>query len=221
MITIDDREHALIARLQASGTPHEVKRLLVADVLLRDPVSPTDVRLAIERKTVDDLRASLADGRFAEQRSRMVECYGVERCVYIIEGVCTESETGVLTSLQFRDRLIVVRTADVGETKHMVVKLAALAEEGRLDARQRPPEAFAKVRRMPTSDPKLALRTFLCAIQGVSKQTATIVSDRFDGPGHLCAVVTASGIEELKTIVCGQRKLGPVVAQRIADAFAL
>jgi ERCC4-type nuclease len=78
-----------------------VKRLVVADILVTE-VDENDVNLAIERKTVSDLRASLRDGRFARLTcSRMVECYGTERCVYIIEGECESTELGVLMSLQF------------------------------------------------------------------------------------------------------------------------
>jgi hypothetical protein len=133
-----------------------------------------DVHLAIERKTVEDLRSSLRDGRFAEQRSRMILHYGNCNCVYIIEGTCGQTETGVLLSMQFRDRITVIRTSDM-ETVHIVSKLSSLAEEDRLSLRDRPPEAFAKVNKVPTSDSKCCLAAFLANIPGVSRKMALCI----------------------------------------------
>jgi ERCC4-type nuclease len=140
----------LYGALKGKDVKHVVKRLVVADILVTE-VDENDVNLAIERKTVSDLRASLRDGRFAEQRSRMVECYGTERCVYIIEGECESTELGVLMSLQFRDRITVIKTVNIEDTACVVEKLSSLAEEGRIGARDVPPEAFAKVKKVPTS----------------------------------------------------------------------
>jgi ERCC4-type nuclease len=219
MLIIDDREHGLCTSLKSRDIKHTVRRLVIADILVTE-IDESVVTLAIERKTVNDLRSSLRDGRFAEQRSRMVDNYGTERCVYIIEGKCENSELGVLMSLQFRDRITVIKTVDVDDTVCVIDKLSALAEEGRIGARDSPPEAFAKVKKVPTSDPKSALGAFLSIIPGVSRKMALCIAEHFDGPGNLCERIQDSdGLSVTRDIKFGNRKVGPSIAQKILDAF--
>jgi hypothetical protein len=101
MLIIDDREHGLYGALKRRCQTRS--ETACSGWYSRHGSGENDVNLAIERKTVSDLRASLRDGRFARLTcSRMVECYGTERCVYIIEGECESTELGVLMSLQFK-----------------------------------------------------------------------------------------------------------------------
>ena len=75
-IVVDTREADLASRL-----PHVHRRQLdVGDVLLSAPAG----QVVIERKTWPDLAKSLSDGRYAEQKARMLS--GEDRVVYIVEG---------------------------------------------------------------------------------------------------------------------------------------
>lgn len=216
---IDDREHGVRDELCKCNIEHEARRLMIADILVTGE-NQDDVHLAIERKTVEDLRSSLRDGRFAEQRSRMILHYGNYNCVYIIEGTCGQTETGVLLSMQFRDRITVIRTSDMKETVHIVSKLSSLAEEDRLRLRDRPPEAFAKVNKVPTSDSKCCLAAFLANIPGVSRKMALCIGAHYDGPGHLFECLShPDGVDALKNIQFGSRKIGPSISAKIAVAF--
>lgn len=222
-IAIDDREHALAALL----APHVTKRrLLLADILITG--SDGEVVFAIERKTVADLSASLRDGRFAEQRARLVETYGRERVVYVLEGRegvwSMPKERGALMALHFRDRLQVLRTLDVAETADAVRKLVELCEEGRADARDAPPQVDVHpARRLCTSTPRAALAAMLCVLPGMSVAKARAVAEGAGGMRALCESVhidRVGAVLKLRETVCAGRRLGPVCAARIADALA-
>jgi ERCC4-type nuclease len=220
-IVLDDREHAL----RALVADHACRRLTVADALITEPDSDR-VAFAIERKTLADLRASLDDGRFAEQRFRLVEAFGRERVGYVIEGVVGDEDVqcrGAVLSLQLRDRLCVIRTADASDTASVLVKLDALAAEGRCQEREGgPPPAVSRVRRMPTGTPNEALRSFLTLLPGVSASAAEVVASRFDGPASLCGALRDGGaacVDDIAAILNGKRRVGPAAAARIASAF--
>jgi ERCC4-type nuclease len=148
--------------------------------------------MAIERKTVSDLRA-FRDGRFAEQRSRMVECYGTERCVYIIEGECESTELGVLMSLQFRDRITVIKTVNIEDNACVVEKLSSLAEEG-AGLEHRCTRSLRKVKKSPDVTPKsAALSAFLSNIPGISLKMAWCIAE------HLMALETYASVSRIPT----------------------
>jgi ERCC4-type nuclease len=229
-VTIDDREHALAALLLNDdnlGPCVTKRRLPLADILISCEEGG-DVAFAIERKTVSDLTASLRDGRFAEQRVRLVETYGRERVVYVLEGSegvwAMPAERGALMALHFRDRVQVLRTLDVAETADAVRKLVALCIEGRAGARVMPPAAAPPpVRRLCTATPKAALAAMLHVLPGMSVAKAQAVAEEAGGMRALCESVhedRAAAVRKLRETVCAGRRLGPVLAARIADALA-
>ena len=85
---LDNREHGLRPHLQESDFPTAL--LPVADIWIGVDAdgAPAPNGLLIERKSAADLEASILDGRYREQRSRLMN-YATERRahpVYIIEG---------------------------------------------------------------------------------------------------------------------------------------
>ena len=83
---IDSREHKLIELL----SPIATKTLDIGDIFLQDEL----FELVIERKTWNDLRASIRDGRFREQRSRLrdwKEESKEKQIIYFVEGNYEES----------------------------------------------------------------------------------------------------------------------------------
>jgi ERCC4-type nuclease len=224
MLILDDRERALVAQCTSLGMDASVRRLPLADVLVVGEGEA--VCLAVERKTLADLRSSLVDGRFVDQRGRLIETYHREHVVYIIEGDLadyTNVDIGVVVSLQFRDRVTVIRTHDVRHTARMLHKLDTCANTERLCARVRPPETVAKVAKANTDTPGGALAAFLRVLPGVSPKMASAVVTRFPSVKALCALVEEDdrvAFETLKDIQCGSRKLGPVISKRIVAAMA-
>jgi ERCC4-type nuclease len=222
---VDDRERALLSRLSGEVNQVTRQRLILGDVLIHN--ASGEVAFAIERKTVADLSASLRDGRFAEQRARLLETFGRERVVYVLEG--TEAvwkmpqEKGALMALHFRDRVQVLRTRDVGETVEAIVKLTALCEEGRSDAREAPPLVEGSpARRHDTTTPGSALAAMLTVFPGMSLAKGRAIAESVGCMRALCESIQEDAVaaeRRLGDTKCSGRRLGPVLASKIVAAL--
>ena len=87
-IVVDNRERSLVATLRSISMTYdrmtvEVRPLDVGDVEVR---AGEQLLLVVERKTWADLSSSICDGRWAEQKRRLVDTVGAERVAYVIEG---------------------------------------------------------------------------------------------------------------------------------------
>jgi len=120
---VDTRERAVMDQLRALGVPFDVSALPVGDFC----VAP----FVFERKTPGDLAASLADGRFREQRDRM-ETAAAEgmRPVYLLESrapfAADERTRGAVCSLAERG-IAVIPTRDARIPRRRSVRSSAAA----------------------------------------------------------------------------------------------
>jgi ERCC4-type nuclease len=92
--------------------------------------------LIIERKTINDLKASICDGRHREQKARLIGSVGnTNRIMYIVEGNLDKSiDTkisglpvstilGSIINTQLRDNIKVYKTTSIFETSEYIRKL--------------------------------------------------------------------------------------------------
>jgi ERCC4-type nuclease len=129
-LVIDNREVGLIEKL--SNYKIIVEQLEIGDILYR---KGDEVLLVIERKTINDLKASICDGRSREQKARLLATYPKERIMYLIEGnldkpidtkvsgVPVGTLIGSLINTQLRDGIKVYKTQTMEETANFVQKL--------------------------------------------------------------------------------------------------
>ena len=126
---------------------HEIKseRLPIGDVILHDPRQGQGQGQAkdiviFERKTLNDLAASIRDGRYKEQSFRLIETasatgFHTHHIVYIIEGDFTQynerhtqiTKTALqsaMVSLMYYKGFSVVRTMNLGETAEFIINFA-------------------------------------------------------------------------------------------------
>lgn len=125
-ILIDNRETQLISLLRdrdldkySGKINFEVKQLDIGDVHL----CYADKMWIIERKTVQDLLVSIKDGRYKEQKQRLLS--SGQNCMYIIEGddiMCTKNEryctmlTSAYIHTMYRDDMKVVFVKNITDT---------------------------------------------------------------------------------------------------------
>ena len=92
-----------------------------------------DIEYIFERKTINDLISSIHDGRYREQKARMIDNYDNKRITYIIEGddilsSKTYNKSKVLQStylnILFRDNIRLVLTKNVNETATLILSLS-------------------------------------------------------------------------------------------------
>jgi ERCC4-type nuclease len=81
-VTWDNREHAAIKIATDRNLAFTTESLEMGDILIRTETET----LVFERKTVADLSASIKDGRFREQKQRLLSHFPNHRITYIIEG---------------------------------------------------------------------------------------------------------------------------------------
>ena len=139
IIRVDVRERALLSSLAALGAPVQPVQLLLGDVEI---VAAGEARkLVMERKTLADLSASIKDGRYREQKARLLANEGAANVMYVIEtghgggfafdgrlrgvgGMPATTLQGSVVSLLVDAGVRVVFTRDVDDTAALVRRLA-------------------------------------------------------------------------------------------------
>lgn len=97
-LQIDFREKAIIDLFDTQETDCniEICSLPVGDFIIKEEFTD-QLYYIIERKTIEDLSASIKDGRFREQKNRLLESIGDnQRVIYIIEGYQNTNKKNLL-----------------------------------------------------------------------------------------------------------------------------
>lgn len=221
---LDTRERDLIQKL---GWP--TRALPVGDAWIGVDLSgnlPAGGVVA-ERKSVADLEASILDGRYREQRTRLLSHCQLNgyRPLYIIEGeldriagrLTKQALRKFLTRLTLRYGVAVLQTDSTDDTAKLCRELADQLKE---DPKVFQTEEAAKVqytdtisvyKRANKDDPAVFASAVLQNCSGISAAVATAV---------LMAYPTLTDVwgatqPQLAAVVVGKRKLGAVVAQRL------
>ena len=125
MIVIDSRESDLIALLKTMGFDFTVECLDVGDIEVRDK---STVVYSLERKTMADWEASIIDGRYKEQKHRLLSA--PYRIAYILEGNIKKRKRihdaalrGSLLNTSIRDDICIIRTSSLQDTAKLVTEL--------------------------------------------------------------------------------------------------
>ena len=215
---LDTRESELIKIF----TDINAKQLPVGDIWIGEG------SLIIERKSIRDLEASILDGRYREQRGRILAYCQENKAqpMYIFEG-SLDSSTGRLQKkaiMKFINRLIfhyqipVMQTSSVQETAELI---KALEEQWNDDPKnlQRTTE-LVKVtdgihiqKKANAGDSTQFGICCLAQCPGVSVKMAEQLIKTF---GTLKGVMEAP-VMEIETVKVGTRKIGPVVSKRLKE----
>jgi len=205
---IDMRESDLMKQLLQ---PHSSSALPIGDMWIGPYNKPA---LVLERKTAADFSSSVTDGRYREQRGRLL-AFSQEtgaRIAYVIEGPlnCRLGETAV-TKLIARMQLVhgipVFRTKSVADTAHFTEcmleywKHESTCFMGSTTA-QRAVDAIHVVKKDNAKDPHIFAVSVLCQCPGVSVKVAESWLSEF---GSLKGVLAASE-EELSAVKVAGRK---------------
>jgi ERCC4-type nuclease len=216
------------------------RQLDVADVQILS--SDGTVMLGMERKTLSDFSSSIRDGRYSEQRRRLIGALGVERVVYVVEGggsmlydsfgrnedPSMARVRGAMTSLLVNHRIPVAFTRDTEDTAAFVMRstksmLDAVANSkkaynggGYEGAACRSSVATAKKRDMV--DGRQCFLQQMCQIPFVSHSVATRIAETLN-------VATMSQLVRVLDALPGEKErikalqqvpsVGKTIAQRV------
>jgi ERCC4-type nuclease len=222
----DNRERELLKQLPNAI----IRQLPVGDIwigLSGEEVGPGGI--VAERKTAADLEASILDGRYQEQRLRLLTyCQQTgARPLYIIEGTLDRIQgrfteevlRKFLTRLQLRYGVPVMQTDSVAGTAALCATLRdQIAADSTVfvpqDATQKAYASTVSVnKRANREDPEAFASTVLQSCPGVSSAVAAAI---LKGCGGTLAAVWTATEEELAAItITEKRKVGPAVAKRL------
>ena len=227
MWVCDSRERELITRLANITT----RNLPVGDIWIG--LSGENVAVGgvvAERKSVADLEASILDGRYREQKARLLtycQQYG-GRPLYIIEGsldrIAGKFTEDVLRKflnrLQLRYGVPVIHTDSLDSTANLC---KVLLEQFVKDPTVFVPEDGAQKvyshtvtvsKRENREDPKTFASLALQQCPGVSASMADAILLAFP---TLAGIMSATEVEIATVKVTEKRKIGPVVAKRLKN----
>jgi ERCC4-type nuclease len=234
---IDMRERDLIRDIDKVKAPFTIQALKVGDIQIdcsTNDISNAFTGLVLERKTLADLVASIKDGRWREQKSRLLT-YCAEtnkRPAYIIEGSLQFPPNGVSAAtirklmhrMQFRYSINVLMTDDVTDTAGLIETLVEQisADPEAFQAPTGPPKQYYEgvqvSKKANKEDPANFARTVLMQCPGIS---ATIADAIIRGAGPRLADVFTTDEKIIASIsVTDKRKVGPVIAKRLLGLWA-
>lgn len=138
LLRIDNREPDHLKSLfQKELFKIEYKQLEAGDFEFVN--SDGETVLLIERKDVDDLCASLVDGRFDEQKMKLSVCVSAAPkpypIAYLIEGDFSKHEKKasietIMLTTPFRDGFFILQSPGLKGTHDLIVRIAKLFEDG-------------------------------------------------------------------------------------------
>jgi ERCC4-type nuclease len=162
--------------------------------------------LVIERKTLSDLYSSIQDGRYKEQKIRLMGNYHIKKIVYIIEGHISQQNskffknsksitTGALLNMAFRDNIKIIRTKDINETCDIlycmgtkIIKNPEFFITTESDKSSESNISYLdtiKVAKKDNMTPKLCNIVQLSQIPGVSKVMAETIIEKYGSISNL------------------------------------
>jgi len=217
-IIIDNRENNIIKILE---TKEEFikKNLDLGDIQY---IQNNDIVYIIERKTFDDLGASIKDGRYKEQKMRLLS--NNNDIYYILEGNIDKCKTinkkallGSIVNMIFRDNIKVIFSENIEQTVEIIIQIKKKFNEGKFFKNKIDNEYVnsIKIKKKENMDKRTCNIVQLATIPGVSKNTAEIIIENYLTMDKLIEEYKINGIMLLKDLSLGKKKLGKVLSEKI------
>ena len=231
-VIIDSRENKLKEILD-NETDFEFQNLDIGDIVFK---KDNEVVLVVERKTQSDLYSSIRDGRYKEQKLRLMSSYSLNQILYLIEESKNKFKInesivkGAIVNMTFRDGIKILFSNNLVETSEYIRLLKKKIEKNpeffiktkvELDNPKTSYLETVKVAKKDNMTPKLCNILQLSQIPGVSKQTAEVIINKYGSLTNLIVEYKKLQKEEaitlLKDIKLANRKVGPVLSKRIYE----
>jgi ERCC4-type nuclease len=211
VLKIDGREPEIIkSGLSDLG---QIDALVVGDFVFEGKHDGIP-RLIVERKSISDLICSIKDGRFREQRMRLLETN--VKIIYIIEGnvISDKLVMGALENLALRHNICVIPTANETQTINVVKNLYNKIGQDYIQ----PATKYVTARRK--NDIQLSpLEKMLVTVNGVSPSIAAAIAQHYSSVKDFVFALKENPNMLYGMELSTKRKLGPKLAERISHTF--
>ena len=197
VLIVDNREKGpkrdnsyFLEKLKMSGFEVETKMLSLGDFLWAlEITTSSDAKYTlvldyiIERKTVDDLAASIVDGRYKEQKQRLKRCQ-LDNVFYLVEGDLLQpglfALKTALNSTRISEKFKIIRTENSRSSKlyisklhqHVQQKLSRMLKETKISFKCHLDDFQKQQQKLATFTVKQATINALKQIKGVGPETA-------------------------------------------------
>lgn len=207
-IHVDFREESLLEELRKHENviPIISKNLEVGDIQIIN--INTALCLTFERKTTSDLAASIKDGRYKEQKCRLLSTFNARHITYIIEngyvlpgkdihGLSNATIEGAYINTMYRDGIHVVFTKHVSDTAKWVLAVAKRCNADpdkyivATTSTEYHQQCKIKTRKIDNITPSTCYLMQLCQIPGVSKKIAESIQQTYPTLTHLIHALTS------------------------------
>lgn len=195
-----------------------------------------------ERKTIEDFAASIKDGRYREQKQRLIDNCSKEKIIYLIEGDLTSNNSSYsfnkvskdtiyssIINLYLRDNINMFHSNSVSETIEFILQFYKKIDKQGLDFlnnKSTYQENLLKTKSVKKDNmtPEIVFKSQLCCIAGVSSTSAHTLFEKFNTIQNMITELNKlSAIEQKKlisnltytTTTNKTRKLGPKLTENL------
>lgn len=168
----------------------KITNLPIGDFIITENLDDNSgIKLAIERKSLNDLYSSIIDGRFREQKSRLLDSIGeTSKICYLIEGNSSKLVTnkksnmirGSILNLIFKHNYRVLQTQNKVDTFDNILALYKKFGSGDFSntaSNNSVQQGVVKLIRRSENIKQLKLLNQLCLVPGVSPTIANAIID--------------------------------------------
>ena len=220
-IIIDNREKDLLELFEKNNIDCIKKNLELGDIqyIIND-----EIIYIIERKTFDDLGASIKDGRYKEQKMRLL-ANNKNNIFYILEGEKKKCKTlgenallGSIINMSFRDNIKILFSIDINETYKILLQIKDKYNNGKFKKIICDTSNYVssiKTNKKENIDKKLCNILQLSIIPGVSKNIAELIIEKYISLDNLIQEFKKNNDRMLEDIYLGKRKLGKMLSVKI------
>jgi len=237
----------MVAILKIDSREPEEFKSFIYDCACEIQVEPLDVGdyqffvdeylvMIIERKTIQDLHASISDGRHREQKMRLLSAHPKHKIVYLIEGPLQQephqrlrTSPGTIVSsivnTMLRDGVHVFHTSNVRETLFFFAEtLRKIGKQGVSFTQNLQDDYMSvlsgqisknvKVKKSDNADNNCIYRAILCCIPGISTKASQIIQKEY--PTLRCLIQALNENPDVLETLPG-RKLPANTRLRVVD----
>tara|TARA_Y100000741_G_scaffold58490_1_gene40736 strand:- start:8317 stop:9009 length:693 start_codon:yes stop_codon:yes gene_type:complete len=225
-IYVDNRERDLIKLFNENNNDIILKNLEIGDIVYK---KDEEVIYIVERKTFNDLGASINDGRYKEQKIRLLSNSN-GNLFYILEGNMSECTTlnqkallGSIVNMTFRDNIKLIFSSDINQTYKILVQIKDKFNSGKFSKIVGEPNdnnnyvSSIKLNKKENMTKLNCNIIQLATIPGVSKNMSSIILEKYNTIDKLIEEYKKNGENILAELSMGKRKLGKVLSKKIYD----
>ena len=222
-IFIDTRECKLRELLEKNGTTFVTKALELGDILIEHPKR----QILVERKTIADFHASINDGRYKNQKLRLLEWRNKtdeqtdarKNIIYLFEEKTGDNKDkaywGALVNMILRDNIGVIQCDGLARTAQIITDIKKKLDEDKFNeleggGRNISLEGYAKGK---YNTPRNCYLGQLSLIPGVSSSISEKIAEKYP---NMRALLDEMNVKELANIrITEKRRLGDKLAEKI------